>query len=181
MVLTAVGVFLGYLIAVTYDRRKTERIFKEGYTRAMNALVSSLKTNSDYINQMFTVEFPRNCYPTYPLDTVALSFINFDARPYLPTNTTWPERFNKLRFEMDHINRRLLMDYLGGKAVNTALIQKTYADYLVGNTIDQTYLATHAHSLSGVVGLLLGTKTALDGLIQELERFGYKGEVVKPY
>jgi hypothetical protein len=85
--LTAVGVILGYWVAVRYDRKKTKEEFMAAYNLSMNALVSSLKTNSKCIHQMFTVEFPAGCYPTYPLDTTALSLIIYGARPYLPKNT----------------------------------------------------------------------------------------------
>src|SRR5437773_1511067 len=89
ILLTAIGVFIGYFAAVNFDRKKTKGEFMDSHNLSMNALVSSLKTNSDYIHQMFKVEFPKGLYPSYPLDTVALALINFSARPYLPKNTSW--------------------------------------------------------------------------------------------
>ena len=176
--LTAAGVILGYWVAVGYDRGKTRKAFTEAHNLSMNALVSSLKTNSTYIHQMFTIELPANCYPTYPLDTASLALINFAAWPYLPKNTNWSEKFNRLRFEMEHINRRLLMEFLKGTPIDPNDIQAFYLQY---NTNGQIPPLMDAHPWSGISRLLLACKSAIDEQIQELERFGYAGEVVKPY
>lgn len=180
--LTAVGVVLGYIVAVGYDRRKTSDEFKKAHNLSMNALVSSLKTNSKYIHQMFTVEFPASLHPTYPLDTTALAFINFGARPYLPQGTDWPSKFNRLRFEMEHANQRLLMDFIGHTIhrlpIDAHGIQAAYHLYNNTGQIDRTMISQH---MSGTVGLLLACKRAIDEQIQELEKFGYKGEVIQAY
>jgi hypothetical protein len=180
--LTSVGVILGYWVAVGYDRRKTRDDFEKAHNLSMNTLVSSLKTNSKCIDQMFTVELGAGLHPSYPLDTTALALINFGARPFLPKNTDWPDKFNRLRFEMEHINRKLLMDFIGKTIhlipINTNEIQIAYQRY---NATGQTDSPDPNHPWSGTVTLLLRTKKALDEQILELERFGYIGEVIKPY
>lgn len=177
IVITAIGVAVGYWVAVAYDRKKTENEFKKALNLSMNALVSSLKTNSKYIDQMFTVEFANNTYPSYPLDTTALALINFGARPYLPKNTDWPDKFNRLRFEMEHINRRLLMEFICNRALDVNSIKSVYQEYKASGQIPPI-VADHT---SAIIALILRCKSALDSQIEELEKYGYKGEVIKPY
>lgn len=180
--LTAVGVVLGYLVAVSYDRKKTRDDFRKAHNLSMNALVSSLKTNSKYIHQMFTVEFPSGHFPSYPLDTAALAFINFGARPFLPPGTDWPGKFNRLRFEMDHVNQRLMMNFIGHTihhlGIDAREIQNAYHLYNTTGKIDPSHIS---NQMSGTVALLLACKKAIDEQVQELEKFGYRGEVVKPF
>lgn len=178
ILVTAVGVAVGYWIAVAYDRKKTKNEFNEAHNLSMNALVSSLKTNSKYIDQMFTVEFANGCFPSYPLDTTALALINFGARPYLPENTDWPDKFNRLRFEMEHINRRILMEFLCQSSIDVSLIKISYSEYK--NSCRMPPL-DNARPWSAIIALILGCKLALDSQIEELEKYGYKGEVIKPY
>ena len=143
----------------------------------MNALVSSLKRNSEYIDQMFTVEFPEELYPSYPLDTVALALINFDARHILPANTNWPATFNTLRFQMDHINRKLLFNYWSNVSIDPKFVKTTYQNYTATGELPDA----NANSMGGTFRLLLATKTALDEQVEDLKKAGYAGEVVKPY
>ena len=176
--LSAIGVVIGYFAALNYDRTKTQNAFLEAHKLSMNALVSSLKRNSEYIHQMFTVEFPAGFYPSYPLDTVALALINFGARPILPSNTEWPAKFNVLRFEMDHINRKLLLNFCSGDRIDPAYVKTTYDHY---TATGQPPDVSSTHPLSKIFHLLLAAKTALDEQVQELERHGFRGECVKPY
>jgi hypothetical protein len=173
ILLTAVGVFLGYFSAVRYERGISKRSFDASKRLALNSLVASLDKNSSYIHQMFTVEMNVGFYPSYPLDTVALSFANFDSRLFIPEKGNWLERFNSMRFELEHINRKLLFEYVNKRPICAAQIQKTYTDYLGGDTIDQKYLAQNAPSLSGVVVLLLGIKKEIDELSSDMKKLGY--------
>lgn len=126
VVLMVMGIVIGYVAAIKYDLATSQKSFRQAQERSMNALVSSLKRNSENIDQMFRVEFPEELYPSYPLDTVALALINFDARHILPANTNWPATFNTLRFQMDHINRKLLFNYWSNVSIEPQFVKTTY-------------------------------------------------------
>lgn len=173
VILAAIGVFVGFRMGILYDQKKSHELEKEGRKIALNNLVESLKENSRYIRQMFEIEFPNRLYPSYPLDTVALSMITFDVSRFLGGDTGWNKRYNKLRFEMDHINRKLLINFMSGAAVIPEEIRKQSEMFAREETPKPDLAPSHA--LFGVVGLLLATKRDVDAAIAELARFQFLG------
>jgi hypothetical protein len=178
--LTGGSVAAGYLLAVEYDRDKTKKEFIKSYNLSMNALVASLRSNSRAIHQMFDIEFPAGTYPSYPLDTQALALIVFGASPYLSetTNTNLSEKFNSLRFEMEHINRRLLMEFVKHTQVDGNWFKKIYCAY---NTNGEMPHPNPSQPLFGIATLLLALKTRTDAQVKELEGYGYHGEEIKVF
>jgi hypothetical protein len=87
-------------------------IYSPSRKASLKALLESFEQNLQYLKQITDLHLPNQQLPSYPLDTVALAQFTFSAIPYLPADTTWPQRYNKLRFELDHLNRKILMLYI---------------------------------------------------------------------
>lgn len=112
LVITVVGAFIGVWLGLFYGRRESRRKFVEERADILKALLYSLRENHKYIEQIEVLHFPQGQLPTFPLDTVALAHVSLNARRYLPVGTNWAERYNKLRFELDHINRKILIYFI---------------------------------------------------------------------
>ena len=112
LVITVFGAFLGFSIGVIHQRDQEEKRFQETRKDILKALLASLEGNQKYINQIKTLHFPSRRLPSFPLDTVALAHVALNARRYLTEGTDWAERYNGLRFELDHINRKAMMFHI---------------------------------------------------------------------
>lgn len=106
---TGIGAIAGAWIGAWFATLDARRNFKEERADILKALLGSLNKNVHYINQMEGDNFPKGEIPTFPFDTVALAHITLHSRKYLPKGANWAEHYNGLRFELDHINRKLLM------------------------------------------------------------------------
>jgi len=155
LALAALGAYIGFRLGVNHSQNEGSRIESSNRTAALNNLATSLRQNSASMNQMLTEEFPKSQCPSYPLDTVALAMITFDAVKFLPQGTKWANQYNKLRFELDHINRKLLMCFL------TARIRE-----LQGAQSDEW---------AAVMKLIETTKVHVDEALAELESFNFMG------
>lgn len=160
--MTILGSFLGAWIGVWISNRDARRKFEKERADILKALLNSLKTNHDYLEQVTNLHFENSQVPTFELDTVALAHISLNARKYLPEGTNWSERYNKLRFELDHINRKILMFYI--RAVN-------YMDFPqeFDNSSGSPTLYAHQQSFNGLRELIDRTKESLKSEIETLE------------
>ena len=116
-----VGVFLGGVFGYWISVWQAAKQFREERADILKALLGSLNKNVHYIKQMEDLHFPRGETPTFPFDTVALAHTTLHARKYLPKGTNWAEHYNGLRFELDHINRKLLMYHIAPKPAHEEL------------------------------------------------------------
>ena len=110
--MTLIGAWVGVFLGIRQSKRIEGIRFAEERSDILNALLYSLEENHKYIEQIENLHFPANEIPSFPLDTVALAHVPLNARKYLPKGTNWAERYNKLRFELDHINRKFLLFYI---------------------------------------------------------------------
>lgn len=163
------GALIGFLLSRNHEIKERERIFKKERNRVMNLLIESLKRNNHYIEQMMTIELPSGAYPSYPLDTVALSFVNFDSYPYFPENAKWAEKFDTLRFELDHINRKFIFDYMNRYQIDGSIIKKVYDAFLETGEAHPNVSLIRSHRWLKTIYLLLGTKKTLNDRIRDLE------------
>jgi len=152
--LTVCGAFLGALIGIKFTKQIEDQKFNISRKDTLKALLESLEKNKNYITQIKTLHFPNNQLPTFPLDTVALAYVALNAAKYLPNDTNWAAKYNGLRFELDHINRKVLMTYISANHNLDAQHNKQV------NEFNQNFL--------GLNQLILNTETTLDREIETL-------------
>jgi hypothetical protein len=140
--MTLVGAWVGVWLGIREANRQECIRFIEERSDILKALLYSLDENHKYITQIENLHFPANQMPSYPMDTVALGHVSLNARRYLPKGTDWAQRYNKLRFELDHLNRKIMIFF----------IRPSQPD------------------LDGIKTLLLTTKTALEAEIETLKK-----------
>jgi hypothetical protein len=170
ILLTAVGVFLGYVVAVRYERSKAERESKARRGELLSDLKISPKNNLGYLNQITDLHFQKGELPSFPLDTVALAYIALNARRFLPDNTDWGERYNKLRFELDHINRKVEV-----LLHSASILLPTVESHLLYDGKDGVLYKSIVQMMSSEFAnlkiLIENTKTMLKTEIETLDRF----------
>lgn len=112
LTMTLIGAWVGVWLGIRHSKRIEKIRFAEERSDILTALLYSLEENHNYIEQIENLHFPSDEIPSFPLDTVALAHVSLNSRKYLPEGTSWAERYNKLRFELDHINRKFLLFYI---------------------------------------------------------------------
>lgn len=70
-----------------------------------------------------------------------------------------------------------IIHVVGHRPVDVSEVTNAYHSY---NTSGELPLLDASRPLSGLLRLLLALKSRIDAQIQELEKYGYKGEIVKP-
>ncbi|MCB1094452.1 MAG: hypothetical protein KDN22_02635 [Verrucomicrobiae bacterium] len=109
IIITILGSILGAFIGVWLSNCSARKRFKEEREDILNALLESIHKNIGLINQIENLHLPNNEMPTFPFDTASFGYIALSARRYLPKGTNWSKKYNGLRFELDHINRKILV------------------------------------------------------------------------
>lgn len=107
VVLAAVGIIIGYRLALAADAR--QRLLHQTTRRKelLQQLHTSLEQNLKYLDQITGLHFKRGELPTFHLDTTWLHYFTSTVCLDIPAVSKYRETYNHLRFELDHINRKL--------------------------------------------------------------------------
>ena len=106
IVLTIVSVAAGFILATLYERSQSEKAFKARRTELLTDLKTSLQENLRLLNQITDLHFPKGELPSFTLDTALLHFVSANVRQFIPSHVNLREEYNKLRFELEHINTK---------------------------------------------------------------------------
>jgi len=112
LAMTLIGAIIGSYIGIYLARRDSTAKFKKERDDILKALHNSIDNTLGHIEQIENLHFGSDQIPSFPLDTVAMSYITLTARKYLPEGTDWAQHYNGMRFELDHINRKLLLYHI---------------------------------------------------------------------
>lgn len=107
IVLAAFGIFIGYRLALRADARQRLQDQTARRKELLQQLHSSLKQNLKYLDQITGLHFKRGELPTFHLDTTWLHYFASTVCLDIPAISKYRETYNHLRFELDHINRKL--------------------------------------------------------------------------
>lgn len=112
LVQTILGAFFGAWLGAKQATKQLEEQNKTDRDHTLEALLSSFECSLDHIEQIEETHFANDEIPTFQLDTVAMAHFALASRNYLPENTIWADYYNGIRFELDHINRKILMFHI---------------------------------------------------------------------
>jgi len=107
IVLMIVSVALGYFLGVTADARLRANQERLRRHELLRELINSLKQNVQYLDQITNHHIPRGEWPTFHLDTVWLHYFVSTVWLDIPAFSKYRDEFNRLRFELDHINNKI--------------------------------------------------------------------------
>lgn len=110
--LTLISVAAGYWLAIRLDRRSRAAQESRRRTELLRELKKSLEQNLKYLDQITDYHFPRNEWPTFNLDTVWLHYFASNVCIEIPDTSKYRDQFNRLRFELDHINNKINLVYV---------------------------------------------------------------------
>jgi hypothetical protein len=107
VVLAALGVWIGYKLALSADAKQRQLDQTTRRKELLQQLLASLEQNLKYLNQITGLHFKRGELPTFHLDTTWLHYFTSTVCLDIPSVSKYREAYNNLRFELDHINRKL--------------------------------------------------------------------------
>ena len=114
IVITGISLFAGFKLGVWHEKRIKYAEEKSRRKELLSELSKSLDDNLVYLNQITDLHVPKQEIPTFHLDTAWLHYFTSSAALLIPEVSGYREKYNKLRFELDHINHKItLATHLG--------------------------------------------------------------------
>ena len=102
-----IGIVVGFWVAIRQERKRSDELFQIKQSQVLKDLKKSLEDNLNYLNQITEKHFKNGEFPTFPLDTAFLYYVCTNVREFLPIEENLGTRYNRLRFELEHINQKL--------------------------------------------------------------------------
>ena len=114
LTITIISLFIGFKLGVSYETRTKAKEEKEKRQALLSELSKSLDDNLKLLNQITDEHVPRQEAPTFHLDTAWLHYFTSSASLLIPEVSGYREKYNRLRFELDHINNKINLAHLFG-------------------------------------------------------------------
>jgi hypothetical protein len=109
IVVSAVSVFIGFKLGVWHETKKEKKLERQKRQELLRELSKTLNDNLGYLEQITNLHAPKKEIPTFFLDTVWLHYFTSSASHFIPEVSGYREKYNKLRFELDHINQKIVL------------------------------------------------------------------------
>ena len=114
LIITAISIFIGFRLGVSYETRTKAKEEKEKRQALLSELSKSLDDNLKLLNQITNTHVPEGKTPTFHLDTAWLHYFTSSVSLLIPEVSGFREKYNRLRFELDHINNKITLAHLLG-------------------------------------------------------------------
>ena len=130
LALTIASVVIGFYLGVAHH--KEAGLLKERQSRLelLRALLGSLDQNLNYLIQMTDTHMKKGEFPTFYLDTAWLHYFATASSTLIPESSGYRERYNKLRFELDHINNKLLIEVIRVSSGRPSIREETILPHI---------------------------------------------------
>ncbi len=168
--ITAIGIYAGLHFTIKHERNKERLKFNDERKKILKELLESLQANNHLLAQITDKHFNHSQLPSFSLDTVALAFVTLNARKYLPEDTEWAQKYNGLRFELDHINRKIDWLYIFNVVhfPSSEIVQQLQKS---DESIFKSLTERCASEFENLKLLITNTQKTLGEAIATLERF----------